>query len=151
MGIQGMKSTANSKLLHSVNLRDCLSYVLSLPIHCLALGCTTIGQIEDDVRIAQQFKPLTTEESARIPARAEKFKGPALEDWKRNVTKRHSECLTGDGVCAYIYYSRSVDLLPGSARFWDYCVRIGTNPAQAMTGIPGYLANRGSVTDNWQR
>ena len=34
MGIQGMKSTANSKLLHS-SLKDCLSYVLSLPIHSL--------------------------------------------------------------------------------------------------------------------
>jgi predicted aldo/keto reductase-like oxidoreductase len=97
MGIQGMKSTANSKLLHSLNLKDCLSYVLSLPIHCLALGCTTIGQIEDDVRIAQQFKPLTTEESAKIRARAEKFKGPALEDWKRNVTSAKVEPHT-DGV-----------------------------------------------------
>jgi predicted aldo/keto reductase-like oxidoreductase len=100
MGIQGMKSTANSKLLHSVNLRDCLSYVLSLPIHCLALGCTTIGQIEDDVRIAQQFKPLTTEESAKIRARAEKFKGPALEDWKRNVTNAKVEPHTDGTVKA---------------------------------------------------
>jgi len=47
MGIQAMKSTANSKLLHAMALKDCLSYVLSLPIHCLALGCTTLGQIED--------------------------------------------------------------------------------------------------------
>ena len=53
MGIQAMKSTANSKLLQALPLKDCLSYVLSLPIHCLALGCTTIGQIDDDVRIAQ--------------------------------------------------------------------------------------------------
>ena len=37
MGIQGMKSTANSGLLHSITLKDCLTYVLSLPIHCLAL------------------------------------------------------------------------------------------------------------------
>ena len=58
MGIQGMKSTANAKLLQAIALKDCLSYVLSLPVHCVALGCTTVGQIEDDVRIAQQFKPL---------------------------------------------------------------------------------------------
>ena len=43
MGIQAMKSTANAKLLQAISLKDCLSYVLSLPIHCLALGCTTIG------------------------------------------------------------------------------------------------------------
>jgi len=52
-----MKSNGNSKLLQGIHLRDCISYVLSLPVHCLALGCTTIGQLEDDVRIAQQFKP----------------------------------------------------------------------------------------------
>ena len=82
MGIQGMKSTANSKLLQAIPLKDCLSYVLSLPIHCLALGCTTIGQIEDDVRIARQFKPLTEDQLAQIREMGAKFKGPRLEDWK---------------------------------------------------------------------
>lgn len=85
MGIQAMKSTANSKLLHSIPLKDCLTYVLSLPIHCLALGCTTIGQIEDDVRIAQHFKPMAEEQMASVRMKAAKFKGPALEDWKRNT------------------------------------------------------------------
>ncbi|MDQ2843998.1 MAG: aldo/keto reductase [Acidobacteriota bacterium] len=85
MGIQAMKSTANSKLLHTISLKNCLSYVLSLPVHCVAMGCTTIGQIEDDVRIAQQFKPLNEEQLANLRATAAKFKGPQLEDWKRNT------------------------------------------------------------------
>jgi predicted aldo/keto reductase-like oxidoreductase len=85
MGIQGMKSTANSKLLQAIHIKDCLSYVLSLPIHCLALGCTTIGQIEDDVRIAQQFKPLGEKQLAEIRERAARLKGPQLEDWKLNT------------------------------------------------------------------
>ncbi len=97
MGIQGMKSTANSKLLHSFNVKDCLTYVLSLPIHCLALGCTTIGQIEDDVRIAQQFKPMSQEQLAEVRQKAEKFKGPQLEDWKRN-TERASINMYRDGA-----------------------------------------------------
>ena len=84
MGIQGMKGTANAKLLQAIHLRDCLSYVLSLPIHCLALGCTTLGQIEDDVRIARQFKPLTEEQMAQLRERGARLKGPQLEDWKRN-------------------------------------------------------------------
>ena len=62
MGIQGMKNFGNGKLLQAFCARDCLSYVLSLPINCTAIGCTTIGQFEDDVRIAQQFKPLAAEE-----------------------------------------------------------------------------------------
>src|SRR6202048_2649021 len=97
MGIQAMKSTANSKLLHSIPVRDCLSYVLSLPIHCLALGCTTIGQIEDDVRIAQQFTPMSQQQLAELRQKAEKFKGPQLEDWKRN-TERASAPMYRDGA-----------------------------------------------------
>jgi len=85
MGIQAMKSTANAKLLQAIALKDCLSYVLSLPIHCLAVGCTTIGQIEDDVRIAQHFQPLSEQQIAQIREEGAKLKGPELEDWKRNV------------------------------------------------------------------
>jgi predicted aldo/keto reductase-like oxidoreductase len=84
MAIQGMKSTANAKLLQTLSVRECISYALSLPIHTLALGCTTIGQIEDDVRIAREFKPLTGTEQAQLRSRVDKLKGPGLEDWKRN-------------------------------------------------------------------
>ncbi|HYZ83510.1 MAG TPA: aldo/keto reductase [Bryobacteraceae bacterium] len=85
MGIQGMKSTANAKLLSALALKDCIEYVLSLPIHCLTLGATTVGQIEDDVRVAKQFKPLNEQQMASIRKRTERLKGPGLEDWKRNT------------------------------------------------------------------
>src|SRR5450432_3250181 len=85
LGIQAMKSTANAGLLGDIHLKDCLSYVLSLPVHCLALGCTTVGQIEDDVRIAQQFKPLSEDRMAQLREQGAQFKGPQLEDWKRNT------------------------------------------------------------------
>jgi predicted aldo/keto reductase-like oxidoreductase len=85
MGIQGMKNFANAKLLQTMSVKDCLSYVLSLPIHCTAIGCTTIGQLEDDVRVAQQFKPFSGEQMTALRTRAARIKGPQLEDWKRNV------------------------------------------------------------------
>src|SRR6478672_2311043 len=66
LGIQAMKSTANAGLLSDLALKDCLTYVLSLPVHCLALGCTTIGQIEDDVRIAKQFQAIAPAEMAQL-------------------------------------------------------------------------------------
>jgi len=91
MAIQGMKSFANAKLLQEFGARDCLSYALSLQVHCVAVGCTTIGQLEDDVRIAQEFKPFTAEEMDALRKRAEEIKGPGLEDWKRNVNARASE------------------------------------------------------------
>ena len=80
-----MKSTGNSKLLKSFSLRECISYTLSLPIHCLALGATTVGQIEDDVRIAQQFKPLAEAELAHLRKRAQPLGGAHLENWKRDT------------------------------------------------------------------
>ena len=50
LGIQGMKSLANAKLMQRMSAVQCILDVLSLPVHCLAVGCTTIGQIEDDAR-----------------------------------------------------------------------------------------------------
>jgi aryl-alcohol dehydrogenase-like predicted oxidoreductase len=85
MGIQGMKNFANAKLMQNFSARECLSYVLSLPIHCTAIGCTTVGQLEDDVRIAKEFKPFSGEQMAALRQRAKDIKGPLLEDWKRNV------------------------------------------------------------------
>lgn len=99
MGIQAMKSTANAKLLQAFSVKDCLSYVLSLPVHCLALGCTTIGQVEDDVRIAQGFTPLTEAELAEIRDRGAKLKGPRLEDWKID-TERAAVSTYRDGSWA---------------------------------------------------
>jgi predicted aldo/keto reductase-like oxidoreductase len=87
MGIQGMKSTANAGLLSSLHLKDCLTYVLSLPIHCLALGCTTVGQIEDDVRIAKEFKPIDEDARARLVKTASRMAGPHLENWKKDTAK----------------------------------------------------------------
>jgi hypothetical protein len=85
MGIQGMKSTANAKLLQNFSVRDCLQYTLSLPIHCLAVGCTTIGQIEDDIRIVKNFAQLSSTQMDDYRRRAQLLKGPRLEDWKRNA------------------------------------------------------------------
>ena len=85
LGIQGMKSLANAKLMQSMSAGQCLQYVLSLPIHCLAVGCTTLGQIEDDVRIAASFKKFTDAEMQNLRESAANLAGPVLEDWKRNT------------------------------------------------------------------
>ena len=85
LGIQGMKGLANAKLLQSLSVRQCIQYVLSLPVHCLAVGCTTLGQIEDDARIAQEFRQLSPEEMGAIRERARRLAGASLEDWKRDL------------------------------------------------------------------
>ena len=87
LGIQGMKGLANAKLLQSLSVRQCIQYVLSLPIHCLAVGCTTIGQIEDDVRIAREFAQYDEKQLTSIRERAERIAGAGLEDWKRDLSQ----------------------------------------------------------------
>jgi len=110
MGIQAMKSTANAKLLQAISLKDCLSYVLSLPIHCLALGCTTLGQIEDDVRIARHFKPLAEEQLAQIRADGARLRGPQLEDWKRNSGEKADKVYCKQDTARLTAASRSAAL-----------------------------------------
>jgi predicted aldo/keto reductase-like oxidoreductase len=95
MGIQGMKNFGNAKLMSAFSARECLTYVLSLPIHCTAIGCTTIGQLEDDVRIAQEFKQLSSDEMSSLRQRGQKVAGPHMEDWKRNVERADATQSTG--------------------------------------------------------
>ena len=65
VGIFAIKVFGNAFLLRTFSVGDCLRYTLSLPITAAPLGFCTIGQLEDDVRIAQNFKKLSEDE---IPA-----------------------------------------------------------------------------------
>jgi uncharacterized protein len=87
MAIKGMKNFANALLLRQLSAKECLDYVLSLPIHCTTVGCSTTGQLDDDLRIAQQWKQLTPEEmdatrKLAMSTSEGALKGPALEFWK---------------------------------------------------------------------
>ena len=94
IGVQVMKSLGNGQLLASMSTRDCISYALSLPTHCITLGFTSIGQVEDDVRFAREFEPLSVEEMDHLRSRAAKKAGPHLEDWKKPLLSRPEERLT---------------------------------------------------------
>jgi aryl-alcohol dehydrogenase-like predicted oxidoreductase len=87
LGIFAIKVFGNAFLLRTFSSGDCLRYTLSLPITAAPLGFSTIGQLEDDVRVAQSFKPLPEDERAALRARAasgkfDTIRGPALEYWK---------------------------------------------------------------------
>jgi predicted aldo/keto reductase-like oxidoreductase len=88
LGIQAMKVFGNAFLLRSLNPKECLEYVLSLPIHCATVGYSTFGQLHDDVRVAQQFKTLSNEQMQELrelaPQGNGSLTGPALEYWKRS-------------------------------------------------------------------
>ncbi len=87
LGCLAIKVFGNAFLLRTFSAGDCLRYTLSLPITAAALGFNTIGQLEDDVRTAQSFRPLPEEQMAALRARAasgkfDTIRGPALEYWK---------------------------------------------------------------------
>ena len=87
IGVQAMKVFANAFLTRVLSPEECLKYALSLPIHCAAVGCSTVGQLDDDVRIVENFKPYTSEEMAQVRNWAATggpggLRGPALEYWK---------------------------------------------------------------------
>ena len=87
IGIQAMKVFGNAFLLRVLNAEECLRYALSLPLHCATVGCSTIGQLDDDVRFTQNFKPYSAQEMDELRDRAITagpggLHGPALEYWK---------------------------------------------------------------------
>ncbi len=85
LGILGIKTFANAFLLRQLSVRDCIAYVLSLPVTATPLGFCTVGQLEDDVRAVANFKPLSGPEMDELRKKAEAVKGPVTEYWKRKV------------------------------------------------------------------
>jgi len=85
LAVQAMKTFGNARLMSVLSARECLEYALSLPISIVIVGAITLGQIEDDVRIAKRFRPLSPEQMAELRRRAASVAGATLEDWKRRA------------------------------------------------------------------
>ncbi len=43
-----------------------MTYVLTLPVSTVIVGCDTVEQLEENISIAADFQPLSAEEMARI-------------------------------------------------------------------------------------
>lgn len=92
MGIVAMKIPARGRLFRpdGINrMTDAMSYVLTLPVSTVIVGCDTVQQLEQNVEIATNFNPLPATEMARLEkltagyvAEASWFKKPAPE-WGR--------------------------------------------------------------------
>ena len=89
MGIIGMKIPSRGRLLASwtppegegrretdsgpgtLNMREALRYVLSLPVSTVIVGCDNVAQLEENVAIARSFNPLSEGQMAELEERAE--------------------------------------------------------------------------------
>ena len=69
LGIIGMKVPALGHILKSnglTTMEQAISYVLTLSVSTVIIGIKTIAELEENVRIAQNFKPLTPVEMAKL-------------------------------------------------------------------------------------
>jgi len=72
MGIIGMKSTAQGKLLTSgmLTMKEAMGYVLSLPgVSTLIVGCKSPAEVDENARIARQFIAFTTDQMQELEER----------------------------------------------------------------------------------
>ena len=84
MGVMAMKTTGVGGLIEGkvASLADCLNYVWSLPISTAILGCTTVEQVEADVRLASGWKQLDREGMSELRKRYSGVDFAKLEPWK---------------------------------------------------------------------
>ena len=71
IGVLGMKSLANGLILKSgtVSAVECLQYALSLPTSVVITGVESIERLEQALRVARSFQPLSDADRDRLLAR----------------------------------------------------------------------------------
>lgn len=90
VGIQAIKVFCKAFLLRSLSPTECLRYTLSQPgVHVAICGAGTQGQMEDNIRTAQNFKKMTAEEIADVQRRSivgsGVYAGVTMEYWKKKA------------------------------------------------------------------
>ena len=73
VGVIAMKSLGGGKIVSDTGFtpRECRTYALTLPVSTLAVGVTSMAELEQDVGIARDFQPLSEEAMRELEARAE--------------------------------------------------------------------------------
>jgi aryl-alcohol dehydrogenase-like predicted oxidoreductase len=90
LGVVGMKIPARDRIFHKggiIDMKEALEYVLTMPVSTVIVGIDKIAELEENVRIAREFKPLTAEELLAIEDRVKphyeylQFFKEGLFDW----------------------------------------------------------------------
>jgi hypothetical protein len=69
MAIIGMKVPARGEIFRPggiTTMTEAMSYVLTLPVSTIIVGIATVEELEENVRIAKDFVPLTAEQMERL-------------------------------------------------------------------------------------
>jgi hypothetical protein len=54
-----------------MNMRDAMHFVLSHPVSTIIIGCDNVAQLEENVKIARDFTPLSNAQMATLNELAE--------------------------------------------------------------------------------
>ena len=69
MGIIGMKIPARDRIFDHggiITMKEAMSYTLTLPVSTIIIGIDKIPELEENIRIAQEFEPLSADELLAI-------------------------------------------------------------------------------------
>ena len=98
LGIIGMKIPARGRLMKTwtpppleqqreverpakpgtLDMREAMYYTLSMPVSTVIIGCDDVAQVEENVRLAREFTPLSAAQMAEIAKKAEPVTKQAL-------------------------------------------------------------------------
>ena len=69
IGIVGMKIPARDRIFANggiITIKEAMEYVMTLPVSTIIIGIDDIPQLEENIKIAQNFKPLTADQMLAI-------------------------------------------------------------------------------------
>ncbi len=72
MGIVGMKIPARDRIFANggiITMKEAMEYVMTLPVSTIIVGIDKIAELEENIKIAQEFKPLSADEMLAIEAK----------------------------------------------------------------------------------
>ena len=76
MGIVGMKIPARDRIFSNggiITMKEAMEYVLTLPVSTIIIGIDRIPELEENIRIAQNFKPLTADQMMAIEEKTKPY------------------------------------------------------------------------------
>lgn len=72
MGIVGMKIPARDRIFANggiISMKEAMEYVMTLPVSTIIIGIDKIAELEENMKIAMEFKPLSADEMLAIEAK----------------------------------------------------------------------------------
>jgi len=69
LGIIGMKIPSRGRIFRSngiTSMKQAMEYVLTLPVSTIIVGITTLNELEENIRIAKNFRPLSDKQMREI-------------------------------------------------------------------------------------